>query len=1346
MPIGKIDAFDLGSKQWLVYVRRVNQYILLNEIKEELKVPLLITVVGEATYALMCDLCSPVDPEKKTFDELVKLVSEHLEPKRSEIAERHVFRLRRQRTGEPLMEYLQSLKHLASTCNFKSNLEENLRDQFVSGLASEVMRSRIFAETNIKYKEAVELALALEAAEKHAEVSGATAAPVTSAHGGGGGPEGLHYSSSRRGASARARRPPAGPRPPPAAASPAQQAQCWRCGKAHRADRCRYIHFNCDECNQRGHLKAMCKQVRGGNSGQSRDWHNYVSDDDSGEIFTMDIQGNNNKPYFIKVCVDGQLIECEIDTGSRISAINEEFYKKHFGNKLISTDNLILRSYAGSRIESLGYINVKVCLGDVEADNLCLYVIKHGSRPLLGRDWLRALKITQINLHKMTDNGFVSQLSTEFPEVFTDNLGTCKKAIRLQLTDNSPVYVRARPVPLALKARVEAELERLQATGSIYRVDHSDYGTPIVPVVKEDGRIRICGDYKITINPILKRDPYPLPRIDELFAALSGGERYTKIDLKHAFEQCILTEDCQPFTAITTHIGTFAYRRTPYGLSCIPEVFQKLMEETLRGVPGSVVFLDDICVTGANDKEHMCNLRAVLERLRDMGLTIKFSKCKFLQDSVRYLGFIIDQSGLRPDPTKLEAISSAPRPNDVTQLKSFLGMLNYYGKFIPNLSTILHPLHALLKKEVSWNWNPDCERAFNEAKSVLLSDCVLAHYEEGRPLVLSVDSSAYGLGGVLAHRYPDGSERPVSCVSRTLNAAEANYSQLDKEALAIFYGVTKHHQYLFGRKFVLKTDHQPLTYIFGKKGGIPQTAASRLQRWAVRLAAYDFTVEFVRSAENGPADALSRLPLPREGHCTDYSATYVNIVEESYPISFKQIAIETQKDKVLSRIYGYVKYGWPLTVSCDEEKPYFIRKDEIVVEVGCLIYKYRIIVPPKLHKQILDELHDGHLGMNKMKNLSRGYVYWPNLDRDIETLCRACEACRAVRDAPPHAPLHPWEFPLNPWQRLHADFAECGGTKYLIIVDAHSKWIEALPMKCTDAKSTINVFRSIFARFGLPTQLVTDNGPPFFSQEFKMYCEKNCIKHVTSAPYHPQGNGAAENAVKTVKKAIKRALFTGDDVNSALSKFLFNYRNCEHATTSVSPASALLGRRLRGRLDALRPDVASVVARAQERQVAAARGAPRSMQPGDVVLARDYTSKGGRWSEGRLIEKTGPVSYTVEMGDGALWRRHQDQILPTPNSKRFSLSRTSTNLEDGNSGSGEAGSSVVDVATGDIFEDASAGEGGPAASAARCSTHERPVSTVSESASPPAPPPLPSPSPPNASARALRAYNRAKNK
>ncbi|KOB65351.1 Uncharacterized protein OBRU01_22859, partial [Operophtera brumata] len=461
----------------------------------------------------MCDLCSPAHPETKTFDELVKLVTDHLEPQRSEIAERH-------------------------------------------------------------------------AAERHAEVSGATAAAASSAAATGDGSaaagEGLHQANVRRwsgggGGRGAAARP--GQRGGEAAAAPRNAADstasCWRCGKSHRPDKCRFAQYNCDECGVRGHLKVMCKTRRDGGARQ-----NYVSDDEGEDFFNIQVDGTGDRPYVIMVLVDQESVEFEVDTGSRISTISENFYRRHFSKKVIQPNYLHLRSYVGSKMESLGLIDVDLVLGNVSAPGCQLHVIRNGGRPLLGREWVRALRIKSITIdtYAISDHvsdPFVNRLTTEFPEGFSEKLGTCKKTVMLHVTDEKPVYVRARVVPLALSSRVEHELE---GEGTIYRVESSDYGTPIVPLIKECGDTRICRDYEITVISKLKRDPYLLPWIEERFATLNG-----------------------------------------------------------------------------------------------------------------------DNTDLRPDPKKPEAICDAPRPNDVTHLKSLLGLPNYYGEFITNL----------LKKGVSWvRWSP----------------------------------------------------------------------------------------------------------------------------------------------------------------------------------------------------------------------------------------------------------------------------------------------------------------------------------------------------------------------------------------------------------------------------------------------------------------------------------------------------------------------------------------------------------------------------------------------------------------------------------------------------------------
>lgn len=1272
MPFGQVESFNVQNNNWDAYIRRLKQFITLNNISDNLKVATLVTVVGAECYDLMCDLCSPDAPESKTFDALVTLVKEHLEPNRSEIAERHIFRQRTQRQGESIRDYLQALKHLAKTCNFGSCLETNLRDQFVSGLFDEDMRSRIFTERSIDYKRAVELALALEAAERHAATACATGVPGAAGRLAASRDDGLH----RFGAGA-GERASVGSRSG-ASAGAAARRECGRCGKAGHTDgKCRYKQYTCDVCGQKGHLKVMCKTKGEGRERSVKKptrgqffLNNSDTDDDDDHFYNLVVNSDGDGPYYASVNIENVTCKFEIDTGSKISAISKRFYDKHFPHLPIIDKLLTLRSYTGDVIETVGYIVVNVIYATKQA-KLNLYVIEKGGPPLMGRTWIKQLQLSIVQCHSLTEeNSMAESLKKEYPDVFADGLGTFKSEFRLYLKDNTPVFVKARPLPLALREPVERELERLQREGVVRKVERSDYGTPIVPVVKANGGIRLCGDYKITINPLLKDFHYPLPRIEDLFATLGGGEQYTKLDLSNAFQQCRLEKDSQPMTAITTHVGTFVYERVPFGIKCIPENFQKIMEETLSGLPSTAVFADDICVTGKDRVTHLANLRAVLQRLKENGLRINYSKCEFFKESVTYLGYKIDKSGLHTDKRKIEAIVAAPTPINVTQLKSFMGLVNFYAKFCSNMSDILKPLYNLLKKSVQWQWSDDCERAFNKIKQVLSSSPVLAHYDASLPLILSVDSSAYGLGAALTQRYADGSERAVCCASRTLVPAEVNYSQLDKEALAIVFGVTRHHQYLYGRRFILRSDHKPLSYIFGNNKGIPVTAASRLQRYAIKLAAYDFEIEFVRSEQNSFADALSRLPLEstegrsrREGE----ECSYLNYAQDSFPVNFKDIKIETAKDPLLSKIFGYVMYGWPSKLNNDIENAYYSRKESLHLEQGCLVWGYRIVVPRSLRENVLKEIHDGHPGIVKMKQIARNYVWWENLDGDIERVVRECPACRAQRPAPPPvAPLHSWPWPEEAWSRLHLDFlGPFNNYHYLVIIDAHSKWIEVERLKKTTATIIIDRLRRIFARFGLPKRIVSDNGPPFSSAEFGHYLERNGIKQTLIAPYHPASNGAAENAVRTIKRVLKKAQMENEDSGTALSRFLFTYRNTEQGTTKREPAVALLGRRLRGRLDLLRPDVGaaprSVQLDREQRQPPAVN--LRVAQVGDAILMRDYSKNNAKWAEGVVVQRSGPVSYSVQTKDGHVHKRHIDQLLVESNRKsRYSLSNVHDDL------------------------------------------------------------------------------------
>ena len=333
-------------------------------------------------------------------------------------------------------------------------------------------------------------------------------------------------------------------------------------------------------------------------------------------------------------------------------------------------------------------------------------------------------------------------------------------------------------------------MERLESLGVIEKVSYSDWAAPIVPVPKADGSVRICGDYKVTVNPVLQVDQFPVPKPEDLFASLTGGKKFSKLDLSHAYQQVLLEPESRKYVTINTHRGLYQYNRLPFGVASAPAVFQQTMDKILEGLPMVVVHIDDILITGRTDEEHLENLEKILARLQQYGLRLKKDKCFLLQPSVEYLGYVIDAEGLHATPEKVSAIVSAPAPRNVQELRSFLGLVNYYRKFIRNMSTIAHPLNNLLKHSTSWKWTPDCQHAFQQLKQKLASTDVLVHYDTNLPLKLACDASAYGVGAVISHVFPNGEERPITYASRTLTTSEKNYVQIEKEALSLIFGVS----------------------------------------------------------------------------------------------------------------------------------------------------------------------------------------------------------------------------------------------------------------------------------------------------------------------------------------------------------------------------------------------------------------------------------------------------------------------------------------------------------------------------------------------------------------------------
>ena len=387
-------------------------------------------------------------------------------------------------------------------------------------------------------------------------------------------------------------------------------------------------------------------------------------------------------------------------------------------------------TYSGEAIPVLGSREVEVKYKDQVA-RLPLIIVKGVGTSLLGRNWLQTLRLDWHEI-KVAQCDQLQAILERHSEVFEGGLGTMKgfKAKIFVDPDATPRFTKARSVPYAFRDKVEAELDRLVTVGILEPVEHADWASPIVSVLKADKEsVRICGDFKQTINPVSKLDRYPIPKVEDLFAKLSGGKTFTKLDLSQAYQQLLLDDDSKKYAVINTHKGLYQYTRLPYGVSSAPGIFQRTMENLLKGIPGVVVYLDDILITGPTPEAHLRALDEVLRRLAKAGMRANQGKCRFLAPAVDYLGHRIDNQGLHPIVEKVEAIRDAPVPTNVSELRLYQGLLTYYSKFLPNMSTVLAPVYRLLRKDVKWSWKEEQRKAFETSKKLLMSFDLLVHFD-----------------------------------------------------------------------------------------------------------------------------------------------------------------------------------------------------------------------------------------------------------------------------------------------------------------------------------------------------------------------------------------------------------------------------------------------------------------------------------------------------------------------------------------------------------------------------------------------------------------------------------------
>ena len=654
--IGRIDPFDAGVESITAYLERLQLYFDVNSIPEPKRVSSLLTLIGPVNYNLLRSLVAPTPPREKSYDELLSTLENHYNPKKLVIAERYHFYQRNQKTTESISEYIAELRQLAIHCEFQNFLDEALRDKLVCGLKSEAILKRLLTEKALTLEKALEISQSMEAAERDAK--------------------GLNKGGTRPHAEGDLHN--------------LSKEKCFRCGKqGHAGSDCKFKEYKCRQCGKTGHLAAVCRTKRSPKSPKSRKSsgrgikHCEPDQPDtqtSQELGLFAIGSQVERPIKVELTIDEKPVVMEVDTGAAVSVVSEDVFKRTFPGAELRPSKLVLRTYTGESMPVLGELAVQVKYGSLAPKKLDLAVVKGSGTWLLGRNWLHHIRLDWKTICSFT-NSSLDSLLDKYSDVYAEGLGTVKPfKVKLNVSSKAkPKFCKPRPVPFALRSAVEADLDRLEREGVIEKVTFSEWATPVVVVPKQDSKVRICGDYKVTINPHLDVDQYPLPRPEDLFATLANGKQFTKLDLKHAYNQLLLEDDACKYVTINTHRGLYQYKRLPFGIASAPALFQMTMDTILQGLDGVICYIDDILVTGATPEEHLKNLEAVLKRLQEHGIRLKLEKCKFMQASVEYLGYRIDAEGLHATDEKLQAITAAPVPRDLQELRSFLGLLNYYG-------------------------------------------------------------------------------------------------------------------------------------------------------------------------------------------------------------------------------------------------------------------------------------------------------------------------------------------------------------------------------------------------------------------------------------------------------------------------------------------------------------------------------------------------------------------------------------------------------------------------------------------------------------------------------------------
>ena len=833
-------------------------------------------------------------------------------------------------------------------------------------------------------------------------------------------------------------------------------------------------------------------------------------------------------------------------------------------------------------------------------------------------------------------------------------------------TTGPPICQKAYRMPLTKRAKVDTLIAEMLAD-DIIRPSNSAYASPILLVPKKDGETRFCVDYR-KLNAVTESSLFPLPSIPEIFDLVSGSTVYSTLDLKAGYHQMRVAEQDIHKTGFRCHSGHFEFTKVPFGLKTAPNFFQREMNKIMAGLIGVCVFvyIDDILVFSKNEEDNLHHLQQVFDRLRQVGLKLKPTKCAFGLPEVKLLGYVLSKDGIQTDPDKVTAIANLPTPTSIKDVRSLLGMTNYYRTSLPNYAKVAEPLIQLTRKNVRFAWNDERQIAFDELKRLLTSSHVMAPPDLNRKYKLYTDACGYAVGGILVQESDDGVEKVIQYVSHTLSATQRKWATIEKEAYAVVYCLDKLRTYIYGAGVDVFSDHKPILSLFTNV-----MSNTKIQRWGVLLAEYGAKIHYIKGKHNIRADILSRL------HSTPEPQVAVIDTGEQFDLQ------SLQEDNVIDTL-PWVHSGLNLQEIAQAQRSEFpdlwtlasSEEDDNYEIINGVLYSLapphsraplypRLVLPKAFRAAVIDRTHKelGHVALWKcVQRLTEVYV-WKGLRKDVQRHLSKCTTCLLHNPKPQRFPMGEMPIPDSPLQYVACDLVgpfvkSVNGNKYLLtIIDHYTGWLEAYPIPDQSNKSVWHAFSTQFVpRFGAPVYLLTDNGGSFTAGAFDIYLKQMGIKHIRTSPVHPNSDGLLERQHSFLKNLLAKAVANvpsrWEDV---LNDVLLAHRATVSTRTSFTPHFLMTGRRIRlplqkalaaagpnefgNRLDDLSRVLKiaremTVESRKYNRQRLEARAQYTKIVPGDhvVIKAEERLTFTSRWD---------PMYIVTRVNGAVVYLRHQ---------------------------------------------------------------------------------------------------------